>query len=537
MSKKSVKILDYNQINRREFLSFLGAIGLLNLVSVSCVSGTKKNETNLPFETLSPSLEDQLRTLSGISYSVFIKEGEIINKQGSVFGTHNDFIAVVPHEDPNCFYLVVNHESVSPILKANTLARDKKYVDEEMKSVGVSVLKIRKSEKGYEWIFDDKSNKRFDATTSIPLISARLIEKKKMAQGTFGNCSGGVTPWGTILSCEENFQNFVGDRAIGKRTIQVTPKNDFQWYSYYDMPPEHYGWVVEIDPAKGSAQKLTALGRMAHEGAKVTRAKDGRAVVYMGDDDHERCLYKFISSSTSNLNEGDLYVANVESGKWIKLSRDAQPILKSTYKDHTELLIYTREAAKMVGGSPLDRPEDIEIDPKTAHVFVALTNNEPKKRPHGSILKIIEDGSDHGSLTFVASQFILGGEISGISCPDNLAVDRNGNLWLTTDMSGKNIGKPEFQSFGNNSLFFIPLRGKYSGIPIRIATAPKDAEFTGPCFAPDGQSLFLSVQHPGETSKSLEELTSHWPDGGTPKSAIVLLSGNLFEYFLGQDFT
>ena len=159
-------------------------------------------------------------------------------------------------------------------------------------------------------------------------------------------------------------------------------------------------------------------------------------------------------------------------------------------------------------------------------------------RPHGSILKIIEENNDAGSLSFTASTFVLGGEETGFSSPDNLAIDRNGNLWLTNDVSGSNIGKPEYAFSGNNGLYFIPLAGHWAGQAIRVASAPKDAEFTGPQFSPDGQSLFLSVQHPGETSTSLKQLTSHWPNGGNsiPKSAVVVLSGQTMEYLLGPDF-
>lgn len=275
---------------------------------------------------------------------------------------------------------------------------------------------------------------------------------------------------------------------------------------------------------------------MSHEGATVTKAKNGRIVVYMGDDDEDRCLYKFISDSTDSLEKGSLYVANIEKGQWLHLSRESFPILKEKFKDQTELLIYTREAAKMIGGSPLDRPEDIAIDSRSSNIFIALTNNEPKNRPHGSILKIIEDQNNHGSLSFKASQFIMGGEDSGISCPDNLEIDRNGNLWFTTDIAGKSIGKAGYEKFGNNSLFFIPLRGQHAGKIIRVATAPRDAEFTGPCFSPDHQSLFICVQHPGETTENLDQLTSHWPDGGMPKSSVVILSGSTISYLLSSEF-
>jgi secreted PhoX family phosphatase len=153
-------------------------------------------------------------------------------------------------------------------------------------------------------------------------------------------------------------------------------------------------------------------------------------------------------------------------------------------------------------------------------------------------LKIVEENNDAGSNTFQTSTFILGGEESGFSSPDNLAIDKNGNLWMTTDISGSSIGQNEYAFHGNNSLFFIPLHGPWAGLATRVAVAPKDAEFTGPCFSPDGNSLFLSVQHPGETSKNMNALTSHWPENGnaTPRSAVVILDGKTMNFLLGDEF-
>jgi secreted PhoX family phosphatase len=89
--------------------------------------------------------------------------------------------------------------------------------------------------------------------------------------------------------------------------------------NYYDNPPEHYGWVVEIDPISGEAKKHTSMGRMAHECATTTSAKDGRVVVYTGDDTVNEHLYKFISDSQDNLNKGTLYVANLEAGDLVSV--------------------------------------------------------------------------------------------------------------------------------------------------------------------------------------------------------------------------
>jgi len=152
-----------------------------------------------------------------------------------------------------------------------------------------------------------------------------------------------------------------------------------------------------------------------------------------------------------------------------------------------------------------------------------------KKNFHGSILKIIEKDNDPASLTFTHETFLTGGQDKGFACPDNMVFDPKGNLWFTTDISSDAIGVGPYEGLGNNGLYVFLRSGKNAGKVIRVATAPKDAEFTGPCFSPDNKTLFLSVQHPGEESPSATELTSNWPDGGIPKPSVVTLTGPLLD--------
>lgn len=348
------------------------------------------------------------------------------------------------------------------------------------------------------------------------------------AIGTMGNCSGGVTPWGTILTAEENTDMFYGEDVYDKagNIVDKTP-SDYYWDKFYDYPTAHYGWVVECNPKTGENQKLVALGKCAHECATVYQVEDGRVVVYTGDDGNDRCLYKFVSNKPNSLKEGTLYVANVEEGKWISLNYNENKLLQQNYKNQTEVLVRLREAAYLVGGSKLNRPEDIEIDPITKDVLVTLTNNVPKGDFHGSIVKIIEDSADKTGTTFTAETFIVGGKKHGFSCPDNMAFDPKGNFWFTTDVSGSSLGKNEYDFMKSNGLYVMPRTGEKAGQILLVATAPHDAEFTGPYFHPSGKYLFLSVQHPGEKSKSINNLTSHWPEGGNtvPKSAVIVISG------------
>jgi hypothetical protein len=369
----------------------------------------------------------------------------------------------------------------------------------------------------------------------MEIISDRPIMNSKQAIGTTGNCSGGKTPWNTILSCEENFHDFYGTTSYTKKgdgwkRHVMASSSDMAWDDHAPYPPEHYGWVVEVNPATKKAKKLTALGRFAHEGALVLTASDGRSVVYMGDDSANEHFYKFIAKEKGSLDAGDLYVANLSDGVWEHL-HISNPKLKGQFVDQTDLLIRTREASKLVHATPMDRPEGCAQDPISKAIFINCTNNKLAQRPFGSILKIIEADNSLLSMKLKYEVFLNGGELTGFACPDNMCFDIQGNLWITTDVSDSELNTAEYKNFQNNSLFFIPLRGEQAGTAFRFAIAPKDAEFTGPCFSEDGKTLFLSIQHPGANSRGLDHLTSHWPDGkdSIPRPAVVAISGPLLD--------
>jgi len=536
------------EISRREFLKFFGAataggsalvLGFSTSSALSACSTLLAGKAvgGLPFTPLAPTRADQLTLAQGFEAQRLIEYGTAINDQGERFGYDNDFLAFVPLDprDPTDGLLWVNHESVHRgLVSADwTNSRERRFIEQEMKAVGGSILRVRRENGGWRFVPGDPLNRRLDAHTPMALVAPRAIEGSHTAIGTLANCCGGVTPWGTFLSAEENYGNFYGERLQGERTRRRS-RTDFAWDRYYPRPPEHYGWIVEIEPRSGRARKLTALGRFAHEGATITRTVDGRVVAYMGDDSDDRCLYKFVSESPDSLEHGILYVADLGAGRWIPLVRERHPVLQKTFGDQLDVLIYAREAAKLVGGSPLDRPEDIEVQPGTGHVFVALTGNKSQGRPYGQILKLIETGDDPGADSFTSSTWSAGGPDSGFACPDNLAFDARGNLWFTCDVSGKDIGQPRYAAFGNNGLYYMPMRGPFAGQSLRVASAPIDAELTGPCFSPDGSALFLSVQHPGEGSDSPGHYTSHWPTGqGAPRPGVVAIAGPAFTALAG----
>ncbi len=506
-------------MKRREFLQFLGlsTVGAQFLNLNACNTHTPSAKK---IKGLSVSRLDRLEFIEGMHYEILIKERELIAPKLE-FGFNNDYIAFFPLEKDRAI-LWVNHEYVDPYM-IKGWERTKENIDVERTLVGGSLLEITRQKGQWKVIKNSKYNRRLDANTPIPFEWKEKIENSHIAIGTMANCAGSITPWGTILTCEENYDNYWGDRNFDKKP---TDKSWVKWERFYNHPPEHYGWVVEVNPMTGSAKKLVSLGRCAHECAATIVSKKGHAVSYTGDDKNDEHLYKFISKRKDSLSEGELFVADLKNGRWISLDIEKQPKLKERFKTQTNVQVYVREAAKMVGATPLARPEDIEFDPVSGNIFVALTNNKPKLNFHGSILKITEDNGDYESLTFKSEEFLAGGKETGFSSPDNMIFDKVGNLWFTTDIAGWDKDKLPYKSFGNNSLFVFLRK---SGEIIRVANAPIDAELTGPMFDSDFKTLFLSVQHPGETSSTEKKYTSTWPGGSKPENAVITVTGPLLD--------
>ncbi len=548
------------EYNRRKFISFIGKASLGAVIApqflISCgntatptkgFSTTSKERLKklkkIVLESLLPSDKDDLLLANGLNYHTIVKWGDKISDTDT-FGFNNDFTCFIPFDDnnPKDGLLWVNHEYVNPLFVSDFDAnkyenpsehRTLEQVDKEMYNVGGSIVRIKEGNGVWSFVKNDPLNRRITAKTPIKLNWENPIKGATTVIGTHSNCSGGITPWKTFVTCEENYDSFFGETLYDENNVASHKSSSLGWENFYKYPPEHYGWVVEINPKDGTAQKHIALGRFAHECCTLYELKDKRVVAYTGDDKNNEHLYKFISSKPSSLKEGILYVADTINGKWLALDWENQPVLKNKFKNQTEVLIRAREAAKLLGATALNRPEDIEIDPITGNIFVSLTNNKPKDDFHGSILKIEETNGEFDALTFKASTYKAGGEENGFSCPDNLAFDLSGNLWITSDISGSSMNREDkpYLAFKNNSLYVIPRYGKDAGKVIRVASAPKDAELTGPWFSPDGKTLFLSVQHPGEQTKDLNNPTSKWPfdKDNIPKPAVVAITGDLIE--------
>jgi len=513
-------------MHRRTFLQFLGKGLIVSPIAPSILSSCSQSGDYLSstIEGISPQFSDEIVLAEGLEYKILIKWGDAIG-DGFRFGYNNDYTAFLP-QGAREGLLWVNHEYVDPKLSSGydpEKARLKSQILAEMDMVGGSLLKIRKKE-NWQVVIGHDANDRLTGGNKIPFEWPEKVAGSNEAIGTLANCSGGVTPWGTILTCEENYDLFYGDKNFENGDYFPS---ELEWEVFFPRnKTEHYGWVVEYDPATKTAKKHVSLGRFAHECATVKELEDGRIVIYSGDDQNDGCLYKYISDQPGQVSPGQLYVADTANGVWKLLSMEDNS-LNSRFENETELKIRTREAAKIVGGSALDRPEDIEIDPIDGSVIVAMTNNQPKGNYFGSIMRLRElDGYD--GLSFTTEDYLTGGEEMGFACPDNMAFDAAGNLWFTSDISGSSMNLPPYEKFGNNGLFVVMRAGVNAGKVTQIASAPNDAEFSGPSFAPDG-TLFLSVQHPGETSPSPDELTSTWPDGpgNLPKSAVIAITGKL----------
>jgi uncharacterized protein len=455
------------------------------------------------------------------------------------FGFNNDFLAYFPIDaltggsNSDEGLLWVNHEYPSALFVGGHRGPGKKSVacvHAEKLSVGGSVIHIQR-EKGV-WKRKSESKYARRLTALYPKIEADGPAGDRIgpAVGTYANCAGGQTPWHTALSCEEAYDE----------------PNDPRGWAWCDAPggavdEPRYGWVVEVDPfGELPPVKHTALGRFMHENASVRLGPTGRVVVYMGDDAPDQFLYKFVSaekfdpkaSRAANqklLSEGILYAADFRNGKWLPLEIARNPILFwGGFKSQADVMTRTRQAAKMLGATPVDRTEDTEIHPKDGSLYVAMTGNPGHGNFYGQLVRLVEDRDDPEGEGFQFEIFLAGGPQCGIAYPDNLGFDRDCNLWVCSDVSSNDLAKKKgaYSKLANNGLWVVPTAGPSTGEAYQFASGPVDCELTGPWFSPDQSTLFLSVQHPGESTKDPTAPTSRWPTGvGTPRPAVVAITG------------
>ncbi|WP_323099374.1 PhoX family phosphatase [Intrasporangium sp. YIM S08009] len=534
--------------------------------------------------------------------------------QARQFGYNNDYVGVLPLDGKRAL-LVTNHEYTDENLMFPTGEYDDATVKKiAMAAHGMAVVTIERGRAEGSWVRADhrraKHNRRITVHTEFafhgPAAGHELLRTAAdptgtRVHGTFGNCAGGTTPWGTVLSGEENFNgyfdasgavdpaNAASFKRYGIPTSAVTNRGWSSVDERFDLakhPHEAYrfGWVVEVDPFEPDSTpvKQTMLGRFKHEGANVTISDSGHAVAYMGDDERGDYIYKFVSAdrfregpsrtarrhNKTLLTRGTLYVAKFAgdgtadgvydgTGEWIALTSHERSFVPGMSVG--DVLVHTRLAADTVGPTKMDRPEDIEPNPVNGRIYCALTNNSNRGTSHpvdeanplassmvraslgapltsksgnrnGYVLEVTENRGDHTGTAFTWDLFLVCGDpeapetyfagfdkarVSPISCPDNVAFDGVGNLWISTD--GNVLGS-------NDGLFRVPVAGPDRGRVEQFLTVPVGAETCGPLVTEDQRSVFIAVQHPGETDgATFEKPSSTWPHtDGFPRPAVVV---------------
>ncbi len=495
------------------------------------------------FKSVEPSGADRLILPAGYRYDLVASYGDPLGTSGPMgpetFGYDNDFLAYFPMNalrggnEPHHGLLWVNHEYLSPMLVSGVPKGEKRTPEmlrQEHQCVGGSVIEVKREAGKWKHILGSKNTRRFTADYPEFHVTGPVAAVKPRMKGTLANCSGGRTLWSTALSGEENYHLF---------NAPMFPALNWGAVPEMAIREDEFGWIIEVDPfGELPPKKHTALGRFAHENASLRLGQNGHLVVYMGDDANDQYLYKFVSAEKYDpkasraarsglLEKGTLYAADFMKGIWIPLDPQRTPALKTAgFKSPADVAMRTREAAKAAGATPIDRPEDCEVNPIDGSVYVALTNNTTHGNAYGQIVRLVEKNDDAEATSFRYEIFLAGGPQSGLAAPDNLAFDAKGNLWVGTDISSYAIGKGIYDSFGNNGLFMVPTVGVAAGTAHQFASGPVECELTGPWFNENFDTLFLSVQHPGEETTDLNQPTSRWPSGkGLPKPAVVAITG------------
>jgi uncharacterized protein len=514
--------------------------------------------------------------------------------QRKQFGYNNDFICYVPltsggRRDSRRGLLFVNHEYTNPELMFQGYSADsvnKNQVDIELAAHGASVVEIVYKNGQWQVVMRSPFNRRITGDTRMEIsgpaaghdwLKTSYDLAGSFAYGTLNNCGGGLTPWGTILTCEENFNQYFGNlaalaagdprKAIHTRYGLPANASERRWeqfYSRFDVArepnePFKFGWVVEVDPFEPTSipRKRTALGRLKHEAATSVISKNGLAVVYTGDDERFDYLYKFVSrrpvdrlnreANLHLLDDGTLYAAKFKdngTGEWLPLIA-GQGALANWSPE--EVLLNTRGAGDAIGATRMDRPEDVEVNPVNGKIYGVFTNNTQRGtsgRPttdaanprannrHGHIIEMAEERNDAAAESFTWNIFMLCGDpgatdtyfagfdksrVSMISAPDNITFDRQGNMWITTDGQPGTIQK-------HDGVYVVPVEGEERGYVRQFLSAVVGSETTGPELTPNNETLFVSIQHPGEGG-SFESPVSHFPDrSGAPRPSVLAIT-------------
>ena len=598
-------------INRRDLLRAGGALGLLAAGSAFGASPVRTGH-RVSFSSLKHELGSTHRLAPGYEATQLIAWGDGLDgkpaksfplseqEQARAFGFNNDFLAYVPLDGSRQGVLGVNHEYPTARLMFPGFGDDTSAVAgmsaadtrAEMAAIGHSVIEV--AEVGGTWrvVPDSRYARRFTPWTSIsidgpaaghPRLRTKSDRQGKSVLGILGCCAGGKTPWGTVLIAEENFGDFFSgepdafaetDPWLARTALEFGVHEEYRHWSRAESrfnlmqePNEinRFGWIVEYDPRRPDQPpvKRTALGRFEHESALVVAIPGRPLVVYSGDDDENQFVYRFVSdavyepgepaSQRNLLSSGTLSVARFDDngrGEWLALQPGNGPLTpESGYDTLADILIDCRGAGRLLGATPMDRPEGIAMDASTGRIYVALTKNDEKFAENaanpgevnlaGHILELLppgEDGKrDHTGNRFSWDILACGGEPSRAQpgCPrpaagdasswfcnpDNLTFDPQGRLWVATD--GCN-------DFGfDDGLWWLETLGPHRGESRQLFGCPRGAELCGPEFTPDGRTLFVAVQHPAkEDGSSFDNPSTRWPDFNPelpPRSAVLAI--------------
>ena len=504
--------------------------------------------------------------------------------QAMAYGDNTDGMALFVDGDRNI--LAANNEYPNvDILHGDRASKAPENAEDVAKAraaVGVTIVELAQVDDAWKIVQDSAYNRRITADTPMeitgPAAGSALLQTAadpsgKMTLGTLNNCANGRTPWGTYLTCEENFSDFFSSSdpnlEVGpdfKRYGVGLEDDGYGWGKFderFDIAlnpnePNRFGYVVEIDPLDPAStpKKRTALGRFKHENAELVIAQDGRVVVYMGDDERGEFLYRFISdgvymaggNNADLLESGTLYVAKFQddmTGQWLELSPETTGMASQA-----DIAIHTRQAASAVGATTMDRPEWISANPLLPEAYCCLTNNKnrgvktnaggdetpvggPNPRAennYGQIVRWRPEGDDHTAEGFAWDLFVTAGNptvhqdaYAGsanvtadnmFNSPDGLAFDSIGMLWILTD--GNYSDEGDFAGMGNNQML---VADPESGEIARFMVGPKECEVTGVTWSGDRRTLFVGIQHPGEAGDS------HFPGGGdsVPRSSVIAI--------------
>ena len=521
--------------------------------------------------------------------------------QALQFGYNNDFLAVLPMQRGASLgdraILWANHEYTNtnlmfPNMGTNAQARARvtaPQAEAELMAHGGSLVEIERVDGGWKTADAARLNRRITGATPMriagpaaghPKMRTNVDPAGTRVLGMLNNCAGGTTPWGTILTCEENFNFYFGGTlaeealAASHRRYGIVAAPPYGWHRHmarFDRAQEpneanRFGWVVEIDPYDPTSTpiKRTALGRFKHEGATHAMAPDGRVVIYMGDDQRFDYVYRFVTARPHNpanpdpnlLDEGTLSVARFEADgtmRWLPLVQGTGPLTPANgFETQADVVIEARRAADLLQATPMDRPEDVEANPVNGRVYVMLTNNTERSdgqvnaanpRPanaHGHVLEIIPPGAparpDHAADAMRWGLFLRAGkpgldagaqyhratsDQGWLSCPDNCAFDSKGRIWIATDGANSAAGIAD-------GVYVADTDGRGRALTRLFYQAPTGAEVCGPMLLPDDSALFLAIQHPGEDPGSTFEAPStRWPDfaaGAPPRPAVIVIT-------------